>query len=104
MDETAQTSGNWKQMARPTPEHRPPLDRRLGLERAFSACSALLLAEPAAPLAKALADNERKILGELLAAQGKPVDLGGYYRPNADKAAAAMRPSETFNAALASLA
>ncbi len=48
--------------------------------------------------AKALAENESKINEELLAAQGKPVDLGGYYMPDAVKATAAMRPSATFNA------
>ena len=57
-----------------------------------------------APLAKALSDNEAKILGELVAAQGKPVDMGGYYHPDAAKTAAAMRPSSTFNAALAMVA
>ncbi len=57
-----------------------------------------------APLAQALADNEAKIIGELNGAQGKPVDIGGYYRPDPCKLAAAMRPSPTFNAALASLA
>ncbi|MCJ0826327.1 NADP-dependent isocitrate dehydrogenase [Luteimonas sp. 50] len=56
-----------------------------------------------APLAKALADNERRIVDELLAVQGKPVDIGGYYRPDAEKMSRAMRPSATFNAALAAL-
>ncbi len=56
-----------------------------------------------APLAKALTDNEQAIVGELIAAQGKPVDIGGYYRPDVAKASKAMRPSETFNAALATL-
>ena len=56
-----------------------------------------------APLAKALTDNEQAIVGELIAAQGKPVDIGGYYRPDVAKASKAMRPSETFNAALAAL-
>ncbi|WP_146907701.1 NADP-dependent isocitrate dehydrogenase [Arenimonas daejeonensis] len=56
-----------------------------------------------APLAKALAENEAKIGAELIAVQGQPVDIGGYYRPDLAKAAAAMRPSATFNAALASL-
>ncbi|MDZ4202326.1 MAG: NADP-dependent isocitrate dehydrogenase [Gallionella sp.] len=53
-----------------------------------------------ASLAKALADNEAKISAELIAAQGKPVDMGGYYHPNFDKTSKAMRPSATFNAAL----
>ncbi|MGI9523090.1 MAG: NADP-dependent isocitrate dehydrogenase [Hyphomicrobiaceae bacterium] len=49
------------------------------------------------PIAKQLVDNESKILGELTSAQGQPVDLGGYYRPNPDKLVAAMRPSPTLN-------
>ncbi len=53
-----------------------------------------------APLAKALADNEAKINAELIAAQGKPVDMDGYYHPDFDKVSKAMRPSKTFNAAL----
>ncbi|WP_422505852.1 NADP-dependent isocitrate dehydrogenase [Stenotrophomonas sp. GZD-301] len=56
-----------------------------------------------APLAKALADNEQTIVDELIAAQGKPVDIGGYYRPDVAKASKAMRPSATFNGALAAL-
>jgi isocitrate dehydrogenase len=53
-----------------------------------------------APLAKALKDNEAKINVELIAAQGKPVDMGGYYLPDFGKTSRAMRPSATFNAAL----
>jgi isocitrate dehydrogenase len=56
-----------------------------------------------APLAKTLTENEAKINAELLAAQGKPVDMGGYYKPDFEKTAAAMRPSATLNAAIASL-
>jgi len=56
-----------------------------------------------APLAKALADGESAILAELVAAQGKPVDIGGYYQPDLAKAGPAMRPSSTLNAALATL-
>ncbi len=56
-----------------------------------------------APLAQALADNEQKIVEELIAVQGKAVDIGGYYRPDLAKASAAMRPSATFNNALATL-
>ncbi len=52
-------------------------------------------------LAKTLADNESKINAELIAAQGKPVDMGGYYHPDTEKTAKAMRPSSTLNAALA---
>jgi isocitrate dehydrogenase len=55
-------------------------------------------------LAKELVENEDKITNELLAAQGKPVDLGGYYKPNFEMASKAMRPSATFNAAIESLA
>jgi isocitrate dehydrogenase len=55
------------------------------------------------PLAEALTANEAKINAELIGAQGKPVDLGGYYLPDDKKAAAAMRPSATLNAALAAL-
>jgi len=50
------------------------------------------------PVAAALAANEGQITQELLAAQGKPVDLGGYYFPDDEKCAAAMRPSATLNA------
>ncbi len=53
-----------------------------------------------APLARTLAENERKIVAELNAVQGKPADIGGYYSVDREKAAAVMRPSETFNAAL----
>lgn len=55
------------------------------------------------PLAETLAANEAKINAELLAAQGKAVDTGGYYLPDAKKTSAAMRPSATLNAALAAL-
>jgi isocitrate dehydrogenase len=56
-----------------------------------------------APLAKTLTENEAKINAELLAAQGRPVDMGGYYLPDFEKTSAAMRPSATLNAAIASL-
>jgi isocitrate dehydrogenase len=56
-----------------------------------------------APLAKALADNEQKIVGELKAVQGRAVDIGGYYLPDAKKLEAVMRPSATFKAALAAV-
>jgi isocitrate dehydrogenase len=55
------------------------------------------------PLAEKLARDEAKINGELIAAQGKPVDVGGYYLPDAAKTSAAMRPSATLNAAIAAL-
>ncbi len=61
------------------------------------------LAAAFADLASRLAAEEETITGELIAVQGHPVDLGGYYRPDDAKASAVMRPSETFNAALASL-
>ena len=51
-----------------------------------------------APLAKSLAENETRIVAELNGVQGKPVDIGGYYAPNANLAMKAMRPSQTFNA------
>ncbi len=56
-----------------------------------------------APVAKALAENEGKINAELIAAQGKAVDMGGYYHPDCAKTSAAMRPSATLNAALATI-
>ncbi|OIO61368.1 MAG: isocitrate dehydrogenase (NADP(+)) [Alphaproteobacteria bacterium CG_4_10_14_0_2_um_filter_63_37] len=56
-----------------------------------------------APLAAALSANEDKIVAELAAVQGSPVDMGGYYHPDDAKTEAAMRPSATFNAALAAL-
>jgi isocitrate dehydrogenase len=61
------------------------------------------LKEQFTPLAKALADNESKIIDELNSAQGTPVDIGGYYKPDAAKTEAAMRPSETFNSMLANV-
>jgi isocitrate dehydrogenase len=57
-----------------------------------------------ATIAKKLGENEAKIAGELIAAQGKPVDTGGYYRPDPAKTAAAMRPSPTLNAIVDSIA
>ncbi|WP_436770922.1 NADP-dependent isocitrate dehydrogenase [Yinghuangia sp. YIM S09857] len=62
------------------------------------------LAEAFAALAKTLAEQEQTINEELLAVQGSPADIGGYYQPDPAKAAAVMRPSATFNKALASLA
>ena len=61
------------------------------------------LAAAFAPLAATLRENEQKIVEELLAVQGSPVELGGYYHPDPDKVAAAMRPSGTLNAALGTL-
>ena len=59
------------------------------------------LAKAFAPLAKALADGEQKIIAELTEVQGKPVDIGGYYQPDWKKVEAVMRPSTTLNAAIA---
>ncbi|WP_406427304.1 NADP-dependent isocitrate dehydrogenase [Streptomyces sp. NBC_00147] len=62
------------------------------------------LAEAFAPLAKTLGEQEQTIVDELIAVQGNPADIGGYYQPDAAKAEAIMRPSATFNQAIASLA
>ncbi|SNQ48695.1 Isocitrate dehydrogenase (NADP) [Frankia canadensis] len=62
------------------------------------------LAATFAPLAKTLTDQEKTIADELLAVQGAPVDLGGYYQPDPVKATAVMRPSVSFNEALTLLA
>ncbi|HEX6511296.1 MAG TPA: NADP-dependent isocitrate dehydrogenase, partial [Chloroflexota bacterium] len=61
------------------------------------------LAGAFAPLAKALREKEPAIQQELLDVQGRPVELGGYYRPDPAKMASVMRPSKTFNAILGSL-
>ncbi|MBN3845523.1 NADP-dependent isocitrate dehydrogenase [Paraburkholderia sp. Ac-20342] len=57
-----------------------------------------------AGVAKAMADSEAKIVAELGAAQGKPVDIGGYYRPNVGLTSQAMRPSATLNAIVDAIA
>ena len=62
------------------------------------------LAGKFAPLAKALADNEARIVQELAEVQGAPADIGGYYQPDFAKLTAVMRPSATFNAALETVA
>ncbi|WP_086829334.1 NADP-dependent isocitrate dehydrogenase [Streptomyces sp. NRRL B-24572] len=62
------------------------------------------LAKAFAPLAETLTANEQKIVDELIAVQGSPAEIGGYYQPDPAKAAAVMRPSATFNEAVASLA
>jgi isocitrate dehydrogenase len=59
------------------------------------------LAAQFANLAKQLTDNEQKIVAELGAVQGKPADIGGYYKPDMTKLEAVMRPSNTFNELLA---
>jgi len=61
------------------------------------------MADKFAPLAKALADNEQAIVKELTEVQGKPVDIGGYYKPDFKKLETVMRPSATFNKVLASM-
>ncbi len=61
------------------------------------------LAAKFSALADALVAAEETITAELIAVQGSPVDIGGYYRPDAEKTSAVMRPSKTFNEALASL-
>ncbi|HZC68213.1 MAG TPA: NADP-dependent isocitrate dehydrogenase, partial [Nitrospirales bacterium] len=57
-----------------------------------------------AKVAKELEQNEAKIVAELLGAQGKPVDMGGYYHVNAEKTTKAMRPSPTLNAIVNAIA
>jgi len=57
-----------------------------------------------AKVAKALAENEEKIIAELNGAQGKPQDIGGYYHPDPEKTSRAMRPSPTFNAIIDAMA
>ncbi|HSD36486.1 MAG TPA: NADP-dependent isocitrate dehydrogenase [Rhodocyclaceae bacterium] len=54
-------------------------------------------------VAETLTSNEEKIAAELISAQGKSIDVGGYYHPSPEKCSAAMRPSATLNAALASI-
>ena len=61
------------------------------------------LAAAFAALAGTLRANEQKIVDELLAVQGKPADIGGYFRPDPEKTARVMRPSATFNEALATI-
>lgn len=61
------------------------------------------LAEAFKGLAATLAEQEKTIVDELIAVQGSPADIGGYYQPDPAKAAAVMRPSQTFNQAIASL-
>jgi isocitrate dehydrogenase len=57
-----------------------------------------------AKIAKELEQNEAKIAAELIGAQGKPVDMGGYYHPDQEKTTKAMRPSQTFNAIVDAIA
>jgi len=62
------------------------------------------LEETFAPIAQALKENEQKIIEELLAVEGKPTDIGGYFMPDDEKAEKAMRPSETLNKIIDSIA
>jgi isocitrate dehydrogenase len=62
------------------------------------------LATTFAPVAQALSSGEEQIVAELLAVQGAPVDIGGYYRPNAQLVEKVMRPSASFNAIISALA
>ncbi|HUS60655.1 MAG TPA: NADP-dependent isocitrate dehydrogenase, partial [Acidimicrobiales bacterium] len=61
------------------------------------------LARSFAPLATQLIEHETTIAAELVEAQGAPVDIGGYYSPDVERATAAMRPSPTLNRVLATL-
>ncbi|GAA1249182.1 NADP-dependent isocitrate dehydrogenase [Oryzihumus leptocrescens] len=62
------------------------------------------LAAAFGPIAQSLTSGEEAIAAELVAVQGHPADIGGYYRPDPARASAVMRPSATFNAALAAVA
>ena len=62
------------------------------------------LAAHFAPLAQTLAAQEQTIVGELAAVQGRPADIGGYYKADGEKVKAVMRPSATFNEAIAAIA
>ncbi|MFF3325107.1 NADP-dependent isocitrate dehydrogenase [Streptomyces sp. NPDC002889] len=62
------------------------------------------LAQAFADVAKTLTEQEQTIVGELIAVQGSPADIGGYYQPDAAKASDVMRPSATLNQVLATLA
>jgi isocitrate dehydrogenase len=55
------------------------------------------------PVAANMATSEKTIVTELLAVQGQPVDIGGYYQPDETKASAALRPSSTLNRILAEI-
>ena len=75
------------------------------LRAVHGGCSTELeLASRFGGLAKQLAENEAKINAELIAAQGKPVDMGGYYQPDREKTSQAMRPSPTLNAIIDGMA
>ena len=61
------------------------------------------MAKKFAPIAQALGENEEQVVAELLETQGKPVDLGGYYKPSDELADKVMRPSATLNGELTKL-
>ena len=61
------------------------------------------LASKFTKIAAALRENEQKIAEELLAVQGSPADIGGYFRPDGELTARVMRPSSTFNTILADI-
>ncbi len=61
------------------------------------------LSDVFSPVAKALAENEEKIIEELLEVEGKEQNIGGYYQPNDELASKAMRPSETLNSIINSI-
>jgi len=71
---------------------------------ALANCENKELADKFTPIAKALKENEQKIIEELLAVEGKPSDVGGYFKPDDEKAEKAMRPSETLNKIIDSIA
>lgn len=71
--------------------------------KALSECDNAELSAKFTPVAKALIENEDKIIAELLAAEGKPQDIGGYFHPDDAKAEAAMRPSATLNTIIDSI-
>ncbi len=70
---------------------------------ALSKCGDAELEAKFSPIAKALIENEDKIIGELLATEGSPKDIGGYYHPDDEKAERAMRPSNTLNSIVDSI-
>jgi isocitrate dehydrogenase len=61
------------------------------------------LADAFAVLAKTLSEQEQVIVDELIAVQGSPADIGGYYQPDPSRTETVMRPSKTFNEALTTL-
>ena len=109
----------------PRPRHRSAARREQGRRPARSARSTTAAATSTSPssgrrswrsrpttpswpplmadVARQLTAHEGTINEELIAAQGHPVDIGGYYQPDADKVASVMRPSQTFNEIIASL-